>query len=269
MKQHEPRLYRSPINLAPRKSGPISIRHVNCKDRVTIVSAREAFTRGTKPIFARLTQPLRVHELVQENVGIWMTDHPQELNQIGEMLHDLQPHGNVCVGGLGLGVVAETVTKWKGVRSVTVVELNEHVVRLCHNEKAGYKLVQGDILNFLRRHEGHFDFYLLDTWQGTNEATWWETVLPLRRAIRNRFGPDPKVHCWAEDQMAGQVMQRLIDPRNQEHWFYRKPWIHMNEEDAVNFLARAGMPDWERKYGAEYNAIISSMARERMREGAQ
>ena len=234
---------------------------------------RQAYTRGIKSLNAKLDEPLLIHELHEKGHGLWMTDLPEELNQIEEMLYHVKPQGRVLVGGLGLGIVAKRLTEIIGIQSVTVVEQSRPIIQLCAN--GAYDTVCSDIMNFVASHNFHskpFDFYLLDTWCGTNEGTWWNTVMPLRRAIRNRWGSKPTVSCWAEDIMLGQVKQSLViddmkrkmlqlhnaDPNNKKKftlqncrtWYYKHFPADMTPTQADWFLEQVGTKAWERKYGA-------------------
>ena len=238
--------YASPINLPERRNGAVQVRHRTIEDKTPIVGARQAYTRGLRPVTAKLKEPLRIHELIHDKHGLWMTDLPEELNQIAELMWLLSPSGRVLVGGLGLGIVAKTLAIRKGINktALTVVENDADVIALCATPD--YKIVHQDIAAFLREHSDPFDFYLLDTWQGTNESCWLETVMPLRRTIRNRWGSKPVVNCWAEDIMQGQVRRCLVGPNR--YWKYERLPL-MNERKADQFLANVGLPAWEKAYG--------------------
>jgi len=221
------------------------------KDRTPVIGARWAYTRDTAPLNAKLKKPLRYHGLHEEGHGLWMTDLPEELNQIEEMLYDVRPQGHVLVGGLGLGIVAKRVAEIIGVKSVTVVEKSRNIIKLCANRS--YNTVCSDIIKYLRTASFPFDYFLLDTWCGTNETTWWNEVLPLRRLIRQRWGAKPVLHCWAEDIMFGQVKRQLM-MCPQPHWHYVKEILGMKEKQADAFLNEAGLPEWEKVYGKAIDA---------------
>jgi hypothetical protein len=244
--RYEPALYRSPIALPERAVGKLSVKHRLVEKEVAIIGLRQAILCGRSALTARLAEPLRVHELREEGRGVWMTDLPEELNQIGEALWNVQPEGRVLVGGLGLGVLAAILSVRDTVDEVVVVERSPEVIELCAAE--GYEVVQADIAEFLRvQDDGSFDCYMLDTWQGTNEATWWSEVFPLRRTIRQRWGSAPKVHCWAEDVMLGQVRASLLLPKR--FWKYAKLPL-MTPDEADLFLTSIGTPAWERDFAA-------------------
>ncbi|KKM06041.1 hypothetical protein LCGC14_1747980 [marine sediment metagenome] len=246
--KYEPAWYPSPIDLPEASSGPVQIRHriIPAGKQTPVVGMRQAFLRGIRPGDALLSHPLLVHELVHEEHGIWMTDLPEELNQIAELLFTVKPAGSVLVGGLGLGVLSTEVAWRIEVSDVTVIELDKHIIKLCANG-ADFDVVEADITDYLRTTSERFDFYLLDTWQGTSEGTWWSEVMPLRRLIRQRWGKRPVVHCWAEDIMQGQIFQALTT--KPPHWYTAHLPVPMYEKEARSFLRNVGWPSWERKYG--------------------
>lgn len=245
--KYQPQLYASPIDLPEGRSGKIEVKHSTLEGKVYVVSDREAYTRGLRPAFAVLPKPRRIHELREDGRGVWMTDHPCELNQIAEMLATIRPRGRVLVGGLGLGLLARALTQRDAVKSVTVIELSSDVIKLC--QAPGYEVVQDDLLKFLRCSERSFDCYLLDTWQGTNEGTWWSNVVPLRRAIRGRWGAKPVIWGWAEDVMRGQV-ERTIAMGNRSWKYAGLPEV-MSPAAIRAFTRDVGLPAWERRYGRE------------------
>jgi len=249
----EPALFRSPISLPEARSGRFTVRHVTIGGEQPVIGMRQAILRGRRPVFVELTQPLLVHELTEGDRGVWMSDRPEELNQIAEMLHDVRPRGRVLVGGLGLGCLAAALVQRRGTREVTVVEREPDVVRLCR--APGYRAVVAPIEDYLREHAVPFDFYLLDTWADTGEGTWWDEVMPLRRTIRNRFGKKPKIHCWAEDIMLGQVRRAAIGMSGR-HWNYRALPTVADAAMIERFVRDVGLPSWETEFGSSVDAVL-------------
>ncbi len=279
---YQPAWYKSPIDLPEKTIGKFSVKHRVVTGTTPVIGMRQAYTRGVKPLNAKLDEPLLIHELC-ERQQIWMTDLPEELNQIEEMLYTVKPQGEVLVGGLGLGIVAKRLTEIPGVTGVTVVEKSKEVIKLCAN--GVYDTVHSDIMKYLtsdRLHQAPFDFYLLDTWGGTGEAEWWNTVMPLRRAIRNRWGSKPVVHCWAEDIMLGQVKRSLvIDDMKREMlrlhnatpgkkkmtlqdcrtWYHKYFPVNMTPAQADWFLKNVGTAAWEKKYGKMIDLVMTKEGR--------
>lgn len=242
-----PKLFRSPIDLPESRSGHLSIQHKIETGRVPVVGLRQAIMRGVTPVSVTLKEPLRIHVLEDDHRGTWMTDMPEELNQIGEVLATVQPRGSVLVGGLGLGILARVVAEHPGVERVVVVERDKDVINLCFKPgRDPFICVHADLYQWLREYPGQFDCYLLDTWQGTGEIAWWREVLPLRRIIRNKFGTRPKMWCWAEDIMLGQVKGALMRP-HPHHWMHHKLGP-LTSAQADRFLWDVGLPQWEKKF---------------------
>jgi hypothetical protein len=250
---YEPQLYRSPINLPEGQSGKLRVVHEMMTGKLPIVGIRQAINTGRGPVHAVITEPLRIHKLVEEGRGVWMTDMPEELDQIGQLLHDVRPHGHVLVGGLGLGVLAATLATAPQVSTITVIERSADVIKLCKAD--GYVVRHADIFDYLTRSPVRHDFYLLDTWQATSESEWWRSVMPMKRIIRNRWGSRPVIHCWAEDIMAGQVFRSLMAGHRQ--WYY-KGLPQMTEREARYFIMEVGSPRWEKLYGGK----LCKMARQ-------
>jgi hypothetical protein len=272
-KEPKPIVYQTPIALPEASAGDFRIAHEYLKPEngvVALVSGRESFLTGRRAVGLKLTEPLKIHTLIQRDPGkkmdrVWMSDEPQELRQMAEWIRDTKPAGHVLVGGLGLGVVATWLAQSDMVDQITVVEKSPEVIELVRPHQMGYDVVCADIAEYLRTiEEWPFDFAILDTWQGTSEATWWEEVMPLRRIIANSFGRQD-VHCWAEDMMAGQIARSLLNgnrsrqeedarrfPGMQPHgrgWHYENFPEEMSEDDIRHFIRDVGLPEWEEKWG--------------------
>lgn len=255
--KYEASWYASPIKLPEQRSGDVRIEHRILKPGETtpVVGMRQAILRGIRASSAMIKEPLLIHQLVHEQRGVWMTDLPEELNQIAELLWNVSPHGRVLIGGLGLGILARSCADRQGVDRLVVIEKDPDVIKLCRGN--GYVVVEDDIANYLRTTNEVFDFYLLDTWQGTSASTWWTEVVPLRRIIRQRHGKAPVIHCWAEDIMLGQILQSMIN--SPPHWYYTGLPVPMKEGTAKRFVREVGLPAWEKKYGA---AVDGNMSKE-------
>lgn len=268
-KAYQHQWYASPIDIPPRREGKMEIRHrvIPKGEEVLIVGSRQALLRGIRPARGITKQPLIIHELVEHrngHVAMWMTDLPEELNQIGEMLYNVQPQGRVLVGGLGLGILTSMVAQREDVTDVTVVERSKDVIKLCwwpNSAHATLRVAHSDIYKYLRTTKEEFDYYLLDTWQGTNEGTWWEEVMPLRRIIRQRWGHAPEIHCWAEDIMWGQIYRALRSEHSTPHWYYTYIPRPMSHDEALAFLNMVGTQWWEKKYGPLVDRYVNEMKR--------
>lgn len=240
--------YRSWIDLPERKSGKMTVEHYIKKDSTPIIGHRQALLRGVPPATAKIgPDGLKVTQLC-ENGGVWMSDLPEELFQIEEAIAGFQPEGDVLVGGLGLGLLATRLDQMTEVASVTVIEKSKDVIKICTPEDSGITTVHGDIFKFLKSNHTAYDCYMLDTWAGTNESTYWSDVFRQRRMIRNRFGARPKIWCWAEDIMRGQVGGVINRQSQFDHWYYTGIPA-MSKDEMTWFFDQVGSKAWEKKYG--------------------
>lgn len=273
----KPQLFPSPINLPERTVGHVQIRHqiLPKGHLVPIIGMRQALLRGMAPMSHMLTAPLRIHQLREkegEHWSMWMSDLPEELNQIEELIHTIKPEGDVLIGGLGLGILTARVASLRDVMRIVIVEKSQDVIRLCRaplKETVGrQEYVCSDIRKYLETTDEKFDYYLLDTWTGTNEGTWWEEVMPLRRIIRRRRGLSPAIHCWAEDIMWGQIY-RCLTNYTVPHWYYSYLPVPMKEGEAEAFLNTVGTPWWEKQYGGAVDRYIYEVEYSRKRRARE
>jgi hypothetical protein len=197
------------MELPEATSGDFSIRHERVRrgEELDIVNSRTAIYAGLPPCKLKVARDTTFHSLCEGDDGIWMTDKPNELLQM-----DLElargAYGKVLIGGLGLGIVANMMARKKSVRRITVVELSSDVIRLISPYlPKKVEVVEGDIHEYVHSlSRGQFDAALLDTWTRTGEWIWQTEVVPLRRLIGYKI---PRVACWQEDVMKGQVWQAL------------------------------------------------------------
>lgn len=198
----------SPVTWPENTAGDWSIRHKVYPAGATldIIGMRAAILTGAKPIKLHLVSDWTVREL-RNGDGIVMSDHPHELA-------DHYPFykaacGNVLVGGLGLGYIAAKLSEKRIVKQITVVEKEADVIKLVApfmSEKIA--IIHGDLFEYLRKNPDieSFDCAYYDIWTGTNEGTWVDNVVPLRRLTAGR-APKLPVWCWQEDTMRGQIRQ--------------------------------------------------------------
>src|SRR5688572_25816079 len=65
---------------------------------------------------------------LRKNKLIWMSIHPLELESLG--LQNYFAHGNVCVLGLGMGVLVYNLLINKKVNNITVIERDPNVISI-------------------------------------------------------------------------------------------------------------------------------------------
>ena len=94
---------------------------------------------------------------VLENDRIWMTITPNEIETMKEAVDDA--FGNVLTFGLGLGYYAYMVSEKENVESVTVVDMNEDVIKLFKKyvlpqfkNAHKIKIIKADAFEYAQKH---------------------------------------------------------------------------------------------------------------------
>lgn len=204
--------------------GKFSIKHIvyPAGHKLYTAGQRTSVIAGHKRKEVVFDRPVRWHSLL-EGGGVWMTDLPIEQAQHDEEL--LGMRGHVLVGGLGLGYAATVLARSSAVLSVTVVEKSSEVIWLAwgatlKNLKAPLRkkvcVVNKDLFTFLRQRRRAYGlgtgvayctaFY--DIWASDGEATFFNTVLPLRKLSEGCVVEDTV--NWNEDVMRGQLRFGLV-----------------------------------------------------------
>lgn len=154
-----------------------------------------ALFRDRIPIghYVRLTDKLS-HECV-------MSDTRMEKCTNSEFVE--KAHGDVLIGGLGIGMIILAIQDNPEVTSITVVEKYQEVVDLiAHqlplNDKV--KIVVADIFEY--ETEQKFNTIYLDIWNSINRDVWEEQMSPLRKRYRKMLvskkeDSDRFINCWA------------------------------------------------------------------------
>ena len=292
------KLLKSPLRLPVATAGAYEIKHVvhEVGKKLPLVTWRQAILSGQKPEEIELTEPLTVHQLYgppdgESGSGLLMSDSPNELVMMNDFVR--KARGRVLIGGLGLGLVTRLVAAKPNVASVTVVEISEDVIALS-GKGLGPKVqvVRADLFTYLRCLPAwSFDTAFFDIWYPTSELTWVSFVAPLRRIVRNRFGPR-NVRSWAEPEMWGQMIRAFSHGSGQPlrfaewspaHYAFRKatmwkyPAIETDPADKLaeledivkreammatdpyfahmvrTFLKEVGSRAWEGTFGVHWN----------------
>lgn len=196
-------------------SGNFSVTHTHIPagKPMPIISMRNAILMNQQPTNLVLTHPHTIRYL-REGEGVWMSDTPQEVYQMRDVIR--QAHGHVLIGGLGLGVIHHLVGKLcKAVKTITTVECERDVLELIRphviNPKVDKAIIRGDLFQFLenlKEDKTKYDFAFFDIWAGPGEYIWVEYVVPLRRLCRRQI-PQGQILCWNEDEMKGQLRDAL------------------------------------------------------------
>lgn len=142
----------------------------------------------------------------------WMSTHPIEI------FTHIYPyniaHGDVLIGGLGMGYILQKLTKNSKVKSITCVEKEGDLIDFLRPHFPNVIFVHDDIHKYLERDENRdkFDFVYLDTWGNDSEGEFYKNVAPLRAKAKNvlRSTWERKdLVCWMEEVMRGQIAKSI------------------------------------------------------------
>lgn len=120
----------------------------------------------------------------------------------------INAHGDVIIGGLGIGMIIMAIQDKPEVNSITVIEKNQEVIdivasQLDLNDKVN--IICADVFEWKPERGVKYDVAYMDIWSWINEDVYKNEMQPLKRKyVRflrpksenpNRFNA-----CWAEYQ---------------------------------------------------------------------
>lgn len=111
--------------------------------------------------------------------------------------------GDVLVGGLGLGYIAEQLNNKLEVTSVTVVEIAPEVIELVWSyiDHDKSEIIHDDIFHYLQTTDKKFDYMCFDVHRDTSYKQYIKIVKPLRE-LAEQFVLSNCIFQWQEDKMA-------------------------------------------------------------------
>ena len=117
-------------------------------------------------------------------------------------------HGDIILGGLGIGMVIMAIQDKPEVHSITVIEKNQEVIDLVAsqlelNDKV--KIVHADVFDWNPEKGVKYDMSYMDIWNYVNETVYRKEMQPLKRKyarfLRSKNeNPYRFNECWAEYQ---------------------------------------------------------------------
>ncbi len=232
----------SPLNIPKGKSGNCEITHEEfpAGHRFETANFRCRMFGGQKNQEVSWPHPVTVTSLLIDGARM-MSDLPIEQAQHDVALTGMR--GHVLVGGLGLGYAAAVLAAKRGVKHITVVEINPDVITLVsqyvRNPRQGncqIELVCADLLKWLENCKGPtVDHAFYDIWASDGEGTFHDTVVPLHKLSVAKIRNNPV--CWNEDVMRGQLADCLsnklfwinLTPEQEAH-IGGNPFKHPNRE---------------------------------------
>lgn len=117
-------------------------------------------------------------------------------------------HGDIIIGGLGIGMIIMAIQDKPEVKSITVIEKNQEVIdlvasQLDFNEKVN--IICADVFEWKPERGVKYDMAYMDIWNWINQDVYKKEMQPLKRKYA-RFlkskdiNPNRFKECWAEYQ---------------------------------------------------------------------
>lgn len=132
-----------------------------------------------------------------------MSDTPMEHRTNYDILR--KAHGDVLIGGLGIGMILMPLMEKEEVKSITIVEKYEEIIELVGkqlplNDKV--KIIHGDIFENTFKRGTKFDVIYFDIWNYVNSDV-YEEMLELKKKYKRclkskQENPNAWMGCWAE-----------------------------------------------------------------------
>jgi hypothetical protein len=207
-KMIQTQLLELPVPYLPKKKfGKFEIKYVSHKkgESLPVIDMRMAFMTGLRPSNTVLKNNWTEMQLLIDG-NKWMSTHPTE--NIWQVAPTRKAHGDVLVGGLGLGFALYEMMNNPKIKSITCIEIEKDLIKFCEKYFPKVLFICEDIFQVLKELKYKFDFIYLDTWTGTNECEFYDTVAPLRKLALPliKKNSQKNLYCWAEEVMRGQFI---------------------------------------------------------------
>ena len=133
-----------------------------------------------------------------------MSDTPMEKRTNREFVANA--HGNVLIGGLGIGLILLAIQDKEDVKQITVVEKNKEVIELVENQlplNSKVHIVNDDVFEYKPLFK--YNTIYMDIWNYINKDVYNEQMKPLISRYRRYLVPKSEdenryIDCWCKRQ---------------------------------------------------------------------
>lgn len=137
--------------------------------------------------------------------GIIMSNTPMEKRTNLEFCE--KAHGDVLIGGLGIGLIVLAIQDKEDVESITVIEKEKDIIDLVKpqlplNNKV--KIINSDVYDW-EPDDKKYNCIYMDIWNFVNEDVYYNEMTPLvdkydRYLVGKSNDENRFVKCWAEEE---------------------------------------------------------------------
>ena len=118
----------------------------------------------------------------------------------------INAHGNVLIGGLGIGLILLAIQDKEDVKQITVVEKNKEVIELVGSQlplNSKVHIVNDDVFEYKPLFK--YNTIYMDIWNYINEDVYNEQMKPLISRYRRYLVPKSEdenryIDCWCKRQ---------------------------------------------------------------------
>ncbi len=144
---------------------------------------------------------------------VMMSDTPDEIRDHLSFIY--QASGKILINGLGLGIALELILQKKEVKEVTVIELNENVIKLVapHFKDPRCTIIHDNAFDFKPPKGVRYDFVWHDIWVSLCTDN-LEEMTKLKRKYGRRCNWQ---ECWGEGFLR---YQKRKEKRENSLWHY-------------------------------------------------
>lgn len=115
-------------------------------------------------------------------------------------------HGDIIIGGLGIGMIIMEIQDKPEVNSITVIEKNPEVIELVASQlnfNNKVKIICADVFDWKPDPGVKYDMAYMDIWNWINRTVYKDEMQPLKRKyarfLRSKNeNPNRFNECWAE-----------------------------------------------------------------------
>lgn len=133
-----------------------------------------------------------------------MSDTPMEKRTNRSFV--MNAHGNVLIGGLGIGLIILAIQDKEDVEHITVVEKNKEVIELIANQlplNEKVEIVHSDVFDYVPNHK--YNTIYMDIWNNINSDIYTEEMMPLIKRYRKYLVSKKEdayryINCWAKQE---------------------------------------------------------------------
>lgn len=160
----------------------------------------EHFKINSNDFFAKL-QNIEPGEYVKltQNGEVVMSNTEMEKRTNTEFVK--HAHGNVLIGGLGIGMIILAIQEKENVKSIIILEKNQEVINLVKNQlplNEKVKIVNADVFTYEPLEE--FDTIYMDIWNYINQDVYYNEMIPLMDYYSQYLVDDETTYldCWCK-----------------------------------------------------------------------